>query len=189
MKISKTGIDLIKKFEGCRLRAYRCPAGVWTIGYGHTTGVRSGDMITQEQADEYFIQDIARYEVMVNAYNDHYHWNQNEFDALVSFAYNIGNITGVTQAGTRSKKQIADAMLLYVKAAGVTLPGLIRRRQDEHNLFCTNPTTDTIKTNREIANEVIQGMWGNGKKRTKALRDAGYNPSAVQRIVNQILKG
>lgn len=188
MKISKNGIDLIKKFEGCRLHAYRCPAGVWTIGYGHTIGVRSDDVITQDQADAFFLQDIARYELMVNAYDGTYHWNQNQFDALVSFAYNIGNITGLTKAGTRSIKQIEDAMLLYNKAAGVTLPGLIKRRQEEHDLFC-HDTTNTVKTNEELAKEVIAGLWGNGKERTKALRDAGYNPSAVQRIVNKILKG
>lgn len=188
MKISQTGVELIKKYEGCRLRAYRCPAGVWTIGYGHTTSVRSCDVITQKQADDFLLQDLAKYEQLVNKFDDTYHWTQNEFDSLVSFAFNIGNIIGLIKAGTRSKQQIADAILLYNKAAGVTLPGLIKRRQEEHDLFCSSDNTP-IKTNEEIAKEVIAGLWGNGKERTKALREAGYNPSAVQRIVNKILKG
>lgn len=188
MKISKRGIDLIKSFEGCRLHAYRCPAGVWTIGWGHTTSVRSGDIITQEQAEDFLIKDLAKYEHQVNKFDDTYHWTQNEFDALVSFAFNIGNIIGLTKAGTRSKKQIADAILLYNKAAGVTLPGLIRRRSAEHNLFCAI-TQESTKSNEEIAKEVIAGLWGNGKERNQRLREAGYNPSAVQRIVNKILKG
>ena len=135
MVTSKEGIELIKKFEGCRLSAYRCPAGVWTIGYGHTLGVRSGDTITQKQADEYLMQDVAKYEVMVNSYYERYHWTQNEYDALVSFAFNIGNITGLTGAGTRSKAVIAEKILLYNKANGTTLPGLVKRRKEEHDLF------------------------------------------------------
>ena len=120
MKSSNVAIELIKKYEGCRLGAYRCPAGIWTIGYGHTLGVRSGDVITKDQAEEYLLQDVEKYESMVNAYNNKYKWTQNEFDALVSFAFNIGNINGLTQMGSRSKQQIADAMLLYVKAKGTT---------------------------------------------------------------------
>ena len=135
MKVSKNCIDIIKKFEGCRLSAYRCPAGVWTIGYGHTNGIKEGNIITQKQADEFLLQDIEKYEVMVNSYFDRYHWTQNEFDALVSFAFNVGNITGLTAAGTRSKIMIAEKMLLYNKANGTTLPGLVKRRQVEHDLF------------------------------------------------------
>jgi len=135
MKASQKCTDLIKKFEGCRLSAYRCPAGVWTIGYGHTTGVKAGDVITQAQAEKYLMQDIERYESHVNGYDDKYHWTQNEYDALVSFAFNIGNITGLTAAGTRSKQTIADKILLYTRANGVTLPGLMKRRQEEHDLF------------------------------------------------------
>ena len=186
MKISQRGIDLIKKFEGCRLTAYRCPAGVWTIGYGHTLGVRSGDKITQDQADYFLREDIKKYESHVNRYLEQYSWNQNQFDALVSFAFNLGNITGLTKAGTRSNAQIADAILLYNKAAGVTLPGLIRRRQEEHDLFCES--TIYTKSNEEIVEEIIRGLWGNGKERTKRLRDAGYNPSVIQRMVNKKLK-
>lgn len=140
MKVSKKGIELIKKFEGCRLHAYFCPAGVCTIGYGHTLGVRPGDTITQKQADDLLLQDLVRFENEVMKYDHLYHFNQNEFDALVSFAYNIGTLTGVTRSGQRSKKQISEKMLLYVKAAGATLPGLVRRRKEEHDLFITPVT-------------------------------------------------
>lgn len=150
MNVSKDCIDIIKKFEGCRLSAYRCPAGVWTIGYGHTIGVRSGDIITQKQADEYLLQDIAKYEVMVNSYFEKYHWTQNEFDALVSFAFNVGNITGLTAAGTRSKAVIAEKILLYNKAGGTTLPGLVKRRQVEHDLFLKVPEEPKPKKKKVV---------------------------------------
>ncbi len=134
MKTSQNGIDLIKQFEGCRLTAYKCPAGVWTIGYGHTAGVQAGQSITQEQADAYLREDLARFEQHVGTY-DKYHWNQNEFDALISFAYNIGNIDQLTANGTRNKDTIADKMLLYNKAGGKVLGGLSKRRNAERVLF------------------------------------------------------
>lgn len=135
MKISTTGVNLIKSFEGCRLTAYKCPAGVWTIGYGHTGNVKSGQKITQAKAESYLKSDLAKFEKHVMSYDKKYNWNQNEFDALVSFAYNIGSITQLTANGTRTKKQISEKILAYDKAAGKTLAGLIRRRQAEKALF------------------------------------------------------
>lgn len=135
MKISTTGLNLIKSFEGCRLTAYKCPAGVWTIGYGHTGNVKSGQKITQAKAESYLKSDLAKFEKHVMSYDKKYNWNQNEFDALVSFAYNIGSITQLTANGTRTKKQISEKILAYDKAAGKTLAGLIRRRQAEKALF------------------------------------------------------
>lgn len=184
MITSDKGIGLIKEFEGCRLSAYRCPAGVWTIGYGHTLNVKPGDVITQKQADEYLREDLKKFESHVSSYNK-YGWTQNEFDALVSFAFNIGNITGLTAAGTRSKAQIADAMLLYVRAKGIVLPGLITRRQKEHDLFVTSGAK---KSNNEIALEVVNGLWKNGRERTKLLKDAGYDPKEIQKLVNKLMK-
>ena len=182
MKISQSCINLIKKWEGCRLQAYKCPAGIWTIGYGHTTGVRPGMVITQDQADIYLYQDLERYENHVMAYYERYHWTQNEFDALVSFSYNIGSITGLTGAGTRSKEVIAEKILLYNKAKGTTLPGLVMRRQAEYEMFTCN---DILQI---VARDVIAGKYGNGKARTEALKNAGYDPKQVQKIVNSILK-
>ena len=135
MKTSQTGIDLIKKFEGCRLDAYKCPAGVWTIGYGHTAGVIAGQKISSAQAEEYLRADLEKYEKKVEKYTDRYRWTQNEFDAMVSFAYNLGSIDKLTANGTRSKTVIAEKILLYNKAGGKALAGLTRRRQAEQELF------------------------------------------------------
>ncbi|MBD5542845.1 MAG: lysozyme [Lachnospiraceae bacterium] len=135
MKTGQAGVDLIKIFEGCRLTAYQCPAGVPTIGYGHTTGVKMGQKITQEQAEEYLRQDLAKYEKNVEKYDSRYQWNQNEFDAMVSFSYNLGNIDQLTASGSRSKSIIAEKMLLYNKAGGKVLDGLTRRRKAERDLF------------------------------------------------------
>lgn len=135
MIISNKGLDLIKQFEGCRLKAYKDPAGVWTIGWGHTKGVKAGDEITQEQADKLLRDDLAVYETKVDKYDDKYHWNQNQFDALVSFAYNIGSIDQLTSNGRRSIKTISDKILEYNKAGGKKLEGLVRRRKAEKALF------------------------------------------------------
>lgn len=150
MKISTTGLNLIKSFEGCRLTAYKCPAGVWTIGYGHTGNVKSGQKITRAKADAYLKSDLAKFEKHVASYDKKYKWTQNEFDALVSFAYNVGSITQLTANGTRTKKQISEKILAYDKAAGRTLAGLTRRRQAEKALFdnpvATKSTTATKKS-------------------------------------------
>lgn len=137
MKTSDNGVSLIKRFEGCRLKAYKCPAGVWTIGYGHTAGVVEGMRITQEQADAYLRDDIAKYENAVMKYNSVYNFNQNQFDALVSFTFNCGtgNLKNLTQSGKRTIAQISTRILLYNKAGGVTLLGLQRRRKEEKSLF------------------------------------------------------
>ena len=135
MRISNKGIELIKQFEGCRLKAYKDPAGVPTIAYGHTAGVKMGDTITQEQADELLRDDLVIYEGKVAKYDDKYHWNQNQFDALVSFAYNIGSIDQLTSNGRRAIKTISDKILEYNKAGGKKLEGLVRRRKAEKALF------------------------------------------------------
>ena len=137
MRTSQNGINLIKQFEGCRLRAYKCAAGVPTIGYGHTAGVKMGQTITQVQAESYLKDDLMKYETKVMKYYDKYRFNQNEFDALVSFAYNVGSIDQLTAGGTRSRKVIAEKMLSYCKAAGKANIGLLKRRQKERALFLT----------------------------------------------------
>ena len=134
MNIEK-GLNLIKKFEGCRLKAYRCPAGVLTIGYGHTKGVKSGQVITQEQAEELLRKDIVHFCKKVDKYDKIYHFNENEYNALLSFVFNIGNLNQLTANGTRSKKVIGEKMKLYTKAGGKTLNGLVRRRNEEYELY------------------------------------------------------
>ena len=128
-------IEIIKKYEGCRLTAYKCTAGVYTIGYGHTKGVKKSDKITQEKAEEYLQADLVSFMKNVDKYDKMYHFTNNEYCALLSFAFNLGSIDQLTAYGTRSKKTIASKMLLYVNCNGKPLRGLINRRRDELNLF------------------------------------------------------
>lgn len=144
MKISDKGLALIKSFEGCHLTAYVCPAGKLTIGYGHTKGVTKGMTITQKQADTFLREDCVKAERNVTRFNEKYSWTQNEFDALVSFAYNIGSINQLTANGTRDKTTIANKILEYNKAGGKVLNGLVKRRKAEQALFLT-PTKETAK--------------------------------------------
>lgn len=136
MIISRKGIDMIKEFEGLRLTCYKCAAGVKTIGYGHTgSDVYYGMRITEADAESLLLSDLARFERHVNSYDKCYGWTQNEFDALVSFAFNVGSIDGLTYNGIRSKAMIADKMLSYCKAGGKKVAGLVTRRQKERELF------------------------------------------------------
>lgn len=136
MKASKNCIELIKKFEGCKLKAYKDAAGVLTIGYGHTKNVKATDVITQSEADAFLVSDLERFEANVNSYKM-YSFNQNEFDALVSFAFNMGSIRGLTNNGKRTKYQIAQKIQAYVNAGGKKLNGLVKRRKAEYDLFVT----------------------------------------------------
>ena len=158
MKTGQAGIKLIKQFEGCRLTAYKCPAGVWTIGYGHTQGVQPGQTITQTQAEQMLVADLGKYESNVNKYQDKYKWSQNEFDALISFAYNIGGIDKLTAGGTRTRQEIADKMLLYNKANGEVLSGLTRRRQAERELFMTTSCRTLRKGDRGTDVRTLQTL-------------------------------
>ena len=144
MKTSQNGIELIKRFEGCRLTAYRCAAGVPTIGYGHTAGVKMGQSITQKRAEAFLREDLEKYERNVQKYDDTYRWNQNEFDALVSFAYNVGSVNQLLAGGSRTKKTIAEKMLLYNKAAGRVLDELSKRRAAERDLFL-KPVSEDVQ--------------------------------------------
>ena len=139
MKINNSGIELIKKCEGCSLTAYRCPAGVLTIGYGHTANVKEGDKITQKQADKYLLDDLRIYESYVNDINRryNYHFNRNQFSALVSFTYNCGrgNLLALCKNGLRNKDDIGQCIKLYDKANGQTLKGLTVRRLLETELY------------------------------------------------------
>jgi GH24 family phage-related lysozyme (muramidase) len=138
MKASKNALKLIKRFEGVRLKSYKPvkTEKLYTIGYGHY-GVAPNLTITQTEADKYLANDLVRVENLVNKYGSIYSFNQNEFDALVSFAFNIGSIKQLTADGTRSKSEIGKAMLLYTKSNGKTLKGLVGRRKAEHTLYCT----------------------------------------------------
>ena len=157
MNVSKKAIDLIKKYEGCHLTAYVCPAGKNTIGYGHTAGVSLGMTITKEQAEAYLQQDIAKHEKNVSYYDSKYRWNQNEFDALVSFSFNMGSIKQLTKSGTRSRATISKKMLEYINGGGMVLNGLVRRRKEEQALFLT-PTETGSKTSRYESEKTIPSL-------------------------------
>ena len=182
--LSTNGLNLIKKFEGCSLKAYKDVGGVWTIGYGHTGGVKQGMYITQKQADNYLKSDCNRFVNHVNSYMDEYNFNQNEFDALVSFAFNIGNINQLTNYGKRSRKTISNKIPEYCKCNGKKVQGLVNRRKAEQQLF-NKPVKKSILT---IAKEVIKGLWGNGATRKNKLKASGYNYNEVQKEVNKLLK-
>lgn len=175
MKVSNDCISLIKQFEGCRLSAYKCPAGVWTIGYGHTAGVKEGMKISQVQAELYLLDDLQKYADMVSKYDSKYSWKQNEFDALVSFCYNVGSIDQLTTNGTRSRQVIAKKILLYNKGGGKVLAGLVRRRNAEHALF-----TQTVKEELPILRKGNKGNHvGYLQEKLNAL---GYNCGKVDKI-------
>ena len=146
MNISSKGLNLIKKYEGCRLTAYKPVAAekYWTIGYGHYgPDVRAEMKITQAQADAYLRNDVAKFVADVNCLGRD--WNQNQFDALVSFTYNCGKGNLVTLTTGRNAAQIADHILLYNKGAGgVVLPGLVRRRKEERALFTTPVHNESV---------------------------------------------
>lgn len=137
LSISNNGLSLIKRFEGCRLTAYQDSIGIWTIGYGHTSDVAKGQKITQIQADQYLKADCANAEKAVNKYHSKYHWNQNQFDALVSFTFNCGsgNLKKLLNNGQRTIAQISAKIPAYNKAGGKVLRGLVNRRAAEKELF------------------------------------------------------
>ncbi len=139
MNISNTGIDLIKHFEGCETEAYLCPAGVPTIGYGHIKGVQMGDVITEAQAHEMLVEELEEYESYINDFVT-VSLNQNQFDAMVSWVYNLGS--GNLRASTLLKvlnsgnySDVPEQIMRWNKAGGKVLEGLTRRRQAEANLF------------------------------------------------------
>ena len=142
MNTSPKGIALIKEFEGLRLKAYQCPGGVWTIGYGHTAGVKPGIVISEAQAEEYLKADLIAFERYLNGLG--LALNQNQFDALVSFIYNVG--TGNFSNSTLLRKvranpqenSIMDEFLRWVYSKGRVLPGLQRRRLAEMKLYFSN---------------------------------------------------
>ena len=139
MNISNTGIDLIKHFEGCETEAYLCPAGVPTIGYGHIKGVQMGDVITEAQAHEMLVEELDEYESYINDLVT-VSLNQNQFDAMVSWVYNLGG--GNLRASTLLKvlnsgdySGVPEQIMRWNKAGGRVLEGLTRRRQAEADLF------------------------------------------------------
>ena len=184
MKTSKNGIELIKKFEGFRSKAYKCLASelYYTIGYGHYGITDKNATITKDAAEQLLVDDLVKFEANVNNINTigHYNFNQNEFDALVSFAYNIGSINGLTNSGKRSRADIRKYMLQYDHAGGKQIEGLTKRRKAELELFNTPIGNDYNESTTigELVDDIIAGKLGNNDKR----KDNIYN--IVQGLVN-----
>ena len=139
MNISNEGISLIKKFEGCELEAYKCAAGVWTIGYGHTKDVREGMTISKEQADNMLLNELDIYCLHVEKAVE-VDLKQCEFDALVSWTYNLGptnlnNSTMLKVLNDKDFNEVPHQLKRWNKANGEVLQGLVRRREAEALLF------------------------------------------------------
>ena len=139
MKLSEAGYDIIKHFEGLKLDAYQCSAGVWTIGYGHTRNVKQGDTITEEQADRFLEQDVKATVKFVNLYV-RVELTQQMFDALCSFVFNVG--VGAFRNSTMLRllnRGNYDKVLLefgrWVNVNGKESNGLKMRRKMEAELF------------------------------------------------------
>lgn len=139
MKTGSKGLSLIKQAEGLRLRAYKCPADVWTIGYGHTRTAREGMMITPEEAESLLRDDLRDAERCIN--NTGLSFTQNQFDALVSFVYNLGcnaftksTLLAKIREGA-SDDQIKTEFRRWVYSVGKVLKGLVDRREKEIDLY------------------------------------------------------
>jgi len=144
MRMSAAGLATVKEFEGLRLKAYKCPAAVWTIGYGHTSAagnpiVTPDLVITKEEAEETLARDMEQYEEGVHKYVK-VDLTQGQFDALVDFAYNAG--VGALQKSTLLKKvnagkfdEVPAEFMKWTKGGGKELPGLVRRRRAEVKLW------------------------------------------------------
>ena len=140
MKVSENCINLIKEFEGCKLKPYKLAGEeYYTVGYGHYgADVNPNKKYTKKEVEALLYADVQRFMTGVLKYDKLYHFNQNELDSLTSFAYNVGSIDGLTAKGSRSRKEIAYFMRKYVKGSnGQTLEGLVKRREKERELFLT----------------------------------------------------
>lgn len=167
IKISQNGLNLIKEFEGCRLTAYKPVPWeqMYTIGWGYY-GVTEGTTWTQEQADKQLETDLNnKYAPIVDAYTKG-KANQNEFDALVSLAYNCGNVFVADGWAPFSHAYVAGMIPKYRNAGGQVLQGLVRRRQAELDLFnkpVTNSSNQNNQTQGEIQMYLIEGLDNSGK--------------------------
>lgn len=153
-KLSEAGVSLIKRFEGLKLKAYKDSAGVWTIGYGHTSAagkpkVTSGLVITAEEAEDILKRDLLLYEKAVNDTIKR-PMNPNQYAAMVSLCYNIG--PGAFAKSTVARKfnegaifDAADGFMLWIKAGGKILKGLVNRREAERKMFL-NPFVKSIES-------------------------------------------
>lgn len=182
MKTNEKGKTLIKNYEGCRLTAYKCPAGIWTIGYGHTgSHVKEGMKISVAEAERLLTEDLHKFENGVSSYVK-VPLNENQFSALVSFAFNCG--LGSLQTSTLLKKLnakdysgAADELLRWDKANGKPLAGLTKRRKAERELFLAS--VNTPETTNKLPYKV----------RTTAILNIRTAPTTNAKILLTVPKG
>ena len=139
MKTSDVGIELIKEFEGCKQVAYQDSVGVWTIGYGHTKDVYEGQLSIKKTCERFLAEDLQEFEDYVEAIVE-VSLNQNQFDALVAWTFNLGpgnllKSTMLRKLNEGDYDAVPDEMRRWNKAGGEVLNGLVRRRDAEANLF------------------------------------------------------
>ena len=203
MKLSNNGLELIKKFEGCRLTAYKCFSHekYYTIGYGHYgADVKEGQTITQQQAVELLKKDVAKFEKAVNKIQQ-VKGLQNAFDALVSFTYNCGEGNLKTLCDGRDLHTIADKILLYNKSGGVKITGLVKRRTEERALLmkdlrpvencypsCNSKYSSLVDALKSVG---VDSTYKNRKKIATANGISNYTGKANENIalLNMLKKG
>jgi lysozyme len=196
-KISANGLNLIKSFEGCekvgadgKVRAYRCPAGRWTIGYGHTKGVRSGMVVTKDEAEDLLREDLETFEQAVRRHIS-VPLTQNQFDALVSLTFNIGeaNLSSSTLKKLLNKGQyneVPSQIMRWNKARvdGVMQPlsGLTRRRSAEAALFSMDAKLASMggeKMPQKVEQEAVKPL-----AQSKTM--AGTGIAGLSTILNEV---
>lgn len=188
MKTSNDGLKLIEKYEGCKLKAYRCPAGILTIGYGHTSAAGSpkvieGMIITKEQAEQILDNDLSMFEHELNAMLTR-EVTQHQFDALMSFTYNLG--VGAMRKSTLLKRvnagefdKVRAEFMKWTRAAGRELPGLVERRRAEADLFVLHDALFDSEEFRvtpdqpQATKTMVQSKEGNAAIATGALGGLG----------------
>jgi lysozyme len=192
MHMSVEGIDaLLKKFEGCKLKAYKCPAGIWTIGYGHTSAagapeVVQGMTITQVEANDILRRDLVKYEKGVEALVKQ-PLTQNQFDVLVDFAYNAG--AGALKSSTLLKKinagefdAVPAELMKWTKGGGKVLPGLVRRRQAESTWWSSGEPVDEHEQRTDPDPVPVRTM-ADSKQGNAAILTAGIGGLGVAKEV------
>lgn len=188
MKTSENMIAVIKKFEGLRLRAYKCPAGVYTIGYGHTENVLADSEISELMADQILRKDLKNFEQAINDLD--LPLLQCEFDALVSFAFNvgIGNFNKSTLKKLLLQKKFfyaAKEFDKWVFAGGKKLPGLQNRRNTERKIFEGQKVEDYQDS--EI-DSLIENLSDDLKHSKSEIKKSEYQKNIAYLIENKILK-
>lgn len=199
MTISDAGLALIKKYEGCVLKVYLDPVGIKTAGVGHTgadvNAMAVGTAITQAQADAWLRSDVKKAEKNVTSFDGTYHWNQSQYDALVSFAFNVGSINQLTANGTRTIAQISSKITAYNKAGGKALAGLTRRRKEEQALFDAAAAEKNVatgysagKTYTLAVNLYVRDAANGQKKKLGQLTADGQKHAYADQAGDAILK-